>query len=61
MERVSLLKNVGLWGTPLNTTDDDGMNPVPLIVSVRGEAPAGDETGESPVIDGCGFGAGGNG
>jgi hypothetical protein len=57
MESRPLLKNEGTWGIPLNVTDEDGMNPLPLIVSVTGElTPAGDEVGDKPVMAGWGFG-----
>jgi hypothetical protein len=48
----------------LNVTDEDGMNPLPLIVSVSGElTPAGDEVGDKLVMagDGWGFGETGGG
>ena len=39
----------------MNVTVDEARNPVPLIVSVLGAAPAASEAGRSEVIDGAGL------
>ena len=42
-------------GTPLKVTADAGRNPVPLIESVCGVAPAGNEAGDNDVTVGTGL------
>jgi hypothetical protein len=61
MESTPLLKKDGAWGSPLNTTVEDGMKPLPLIVSVRELLPTAALDGDRLVIEGFGFDAGGNG
>ena len=39
----------------MNVTADEARNPVPLIVSVLGAAPAASEAGKNEVIDGTGL------
>jgi len=54
------LATVAGWVTPLTLTDEDGMNPVPVIVRVSGLEPASTDTGDKLVIVGGGFCEGGD-
>ncbi len=46
---------VGVWAIPLKVTVEFAKNPVPLMVSVCGTAPAGSELGDSEDIEGTGL------